>query len=113
MEPMVVMAANAAKKVGHEILRAHQNRHRLDLAVESKGLDGLVTQIDRYAEELTIATLKESYPNHSYLGEEFGLQEGKGHDADWCWVAPKTLSMASHIFVCLSLSKKMASLSMV
>ena len=86
MEPMVVMAANAAKKVGHEILRAHQNRHRLDLAVESKGLDGLVTQIDRYAEELTIATLKESYPNHSYLGEEFGLQEGKGHDADWCWV---------------------------
>ena len=38
MEPMVVMAANAAKKVGHEILRAHQNRHRLDLAVESKGL---------------------------------------------------------------------------
>ena len=86
MEPMVVMAANAAKKVGHEILRAHQNRHRLDLAVESKGLDGLVTQIDRYAEELTIATLKESYPNHSYLGEEFGLQEGKGNDADWCWV---------------------------
>lgn len=86
MEPMVVMAANVAKKVGHEILRAHQNRHRLDLAVESKGLDGLVTQIDRYAEELTIATLKESYPNHSYLGEEFGLQEGKGHDADWCWV---------------------------
>jgi myo-inositol-1(or 4)-monophosphatase len=20
------------------------------------------------------------------LGEEFGMQEGKGHDADWCWV---------------------------
>ncbi|OOS06618.1 myo-inositol-1(or 4)-monophosphatase [Moraxella cuniculi DSM 21768] len=86
MEPMVVMAANAAKKVGHEILRAHLNRHRLDLAVESKGLDGLVTQIDRYAEQLTIATLQESYPNHSYLGEEFGLQEGKGADAEWCWV---------------------------
>ncbi|MDO4895594.1 inositol monophosphatase family protein [Moraxella sp.] len=86
MEPMVVMAAQAAQKVGREILKAHQNRHRLDLAVESKGLDGLVTQIDRYAEELTIATLKESYPNHSYLGEEFGLQEGKGYDAEWCWV---------------------------
>lgn len=86
MEPMVVMAAQAAKKVGYEILKAHQNRHRLDLAVESKGIDGLVTKIDRYAEELTIATLKESYPNHSFLGEEFGLQEGKGHDADWCWV---------------------------
>lgn len=86
MEPMVVMAANAAKKVGHEIFRAHTNRHRIDLAVESKGLDGLVTQIDRFAEELTIATLKESYPKHSFLGEEFGLQEGKGADADWCWI---------------------------
>ena len=51
MEPMVVMAANAAKKVGHEILRAHQNRHRLDLAVESKGLDGLVTQIDLHSKK--------------------------------------------------------------
>lgn len=86
MEPMVVIASEVAKKVGYEILRAHQNRHRLDLAVESKGLDGLVTKIDRYAEELTISLLKESYPNHSYLGEEFGLQKGKGADQDWCWI---------------------------
>lgn len=86
MEPMVVIASQVAQKVGHEILRAHENRHRVDLAVESKGLDGLVTKIDRYAEELTISLLKESYPNHSFLGEEFGLQEGKGADADWCWI---------------------------
>ncbi|UNU72892.1 inositol monophosphatase [Moraxella nasovis] len=86
MEPMVVIASQVARKVGHEILRAHENRHRIDLAVESKGLDGLVTKVDRYAEELAISLLKESYPNHSYLGEEFGLQEGKGYDAEWCWV---------------------------
>lgn len=86
MEPMVVMAAKAAQRVGQEILKAHQNRHTLELKVDSKGLDGLVTQVDRYSEELIIALLKESYPNHSFLGEEFGLQEGKGHDADWCWV---------------------------
>jgi myo-inositol-1(or 4)-monophosphatase len=30
--------------------------------------------------------LRKSYKNHSFLGEEFGMQEGKGHDADWCWV---------------------------
>lgn len=83
---MVVMAARAAQVVGSEILKAHQNRHRIELDVESKGLDGLVTRIDRFSEELTIATLKKSYPNHSFLGEEFGLQEGKGEDADWCWV---------------------------
>lgn len=86
MEPMVVILARTAKKVGQEILKAHENRHRFDMGVESKGLDGLVTKIDRYAEELTITTLKENYPNYSFLGEEFGLQQGKGHDADWCFV---------------------------
>ncbi|MDO5651115.1 MAG: inositol monophosphatase family protein [Moraxella sp.] len=86
MEPMVVMMARVAKKVGSEIFKAHENRHRIDLQVQSKGLDGLVTKIDRYAEELTIEMLKESYPKYSFLGEEFGLQEGKGADADWCFV---------------------------
>ena len=86
MEPMVVIAARAAEKVGKEILYAHQNRHKIELDIESKGLDGLVTRIDRFSEELTIETLKASYPNHSYLGEEFGMQEGRGEDADWCWI---------------------------
>ena len=86
MEPMVVMAARAAQRVGQEILNAHQNRHKIELNIESKGLEGLVTQIDRYSEELVIALLRESYPNHSFLGEELGLQEGQGNDADWCWV---------------------------
>ncbi|WP_139853142.1 inositol monophosphatase family protein [Acinetobacter pullicarnis] len=86
MEPMVVMAARAAETVGQELLKAHKNRHKLDLQVEEKGIDGPVTQVDRYLEELTIATLRKSYKNHSFLGEEFGLQEGKGDDADWCWI---------------------------
>lgn len=83
---MVVMAARAAQTVGNEILKAHQNRHKLDLQIESKGINGPVTRLDRYIEELTIATLKKSYPKHSFLGEEFGMQEGQGNDADWCWV---------------------------
>ena len=83
---MVVMAARAAQTVGQELLKAHQNRHKLDLQVEEKGIDGPVTRVDRYLEQLTIDTLRKSYKNHSFLGEEFGLQEGKGHDADWCWV---------------------------
>lgn len=83
---MVVMAARAAQTVGNEILKAHQNRHKLDLQVESKGIDGPVTRVDRYVEELLISILKKSYPKHSFLGEEFGLQEGQGNDADWCWI---------------------------
>lgn len=86
MEPMVVMAARAAQTVGQELLKAHQNRHKLDLQVEEKGIDGPVTRVDRYLEQLAIDTLRKSYKNHSFLGEEFGLQEGKGHDAEWCWV---------------------------
>ncbi|AUX86094.1 inositol monophosphatase family protein [Acinetobacter tandoii] len=86
MEPMVVMAARAAQTVGQELLKAHQNRHKLDLQVEEKGIDGPVTRVDRYLEQLTIDTLRKSYKNHSFLGEEFGYQEGKGHDADWCWI---------------------------
>ncbi|AYA67682.1 inositol monophosphatase [Acinetobacter sp. WCHA55] len=86
MEPMVVMAARAAQLVGQELLKAHQNRHKLDLQVEEKGIDGPVTRVDRYLEQLAIDTLRKSYKNHSFLGEEFGFQEGKGHDADWCWI---------------------------
>ena len=37
---MVVMAARAAQTVGQELLKAHQNRHKLDLQVEEKGIDG-------------------------------------------------------------------------
>ncbi len=86
MEPMVVIAARAAQLVGQELLKAHQNRHKLDLQVEEKGIDGPVTRVDRYIEQLTIDTLRKSYKNHSFLGEEFGYQEGNGHDADWCWI---------------------------
>ena len=86
MEPMVVMAARAAQLVGQELLKAHQNRHKLDLQVEEKGIDGPVTRVDRYIGQLTIDTLRKSYKNHSFLGEEFGYQEGNGHDADWCWI---------------------------
>jgi len=87
MEPMVVMATRAAQLVGSEILKAHQNRHKIDLQVESKGdagMTSLVTRVDRYAENLLINTLKKSYPTHSFLGEENGLQEGK--EPDWCWI---------------------------
>lgn len=85
----MVMAAKAAERVGAELLKAHQNRHKIDLQVKSKGADGVdgpVTRLDTYAEELLIALLKKSYPKHSFLGEEFGLQNGEGDDADWCWV---------------------------
>lgn len=38
MEPMVVIAARAAEKVGAELLKAHHNRHKIEFDTESKGL---------------------------------------------------------------------------
>ena len=45
---MVVMAARAAQTVGQELLKAHQNRHKLDLQVEEKGIDGPVTRVESH-----------------------------------------------------------------
>ena len=117
MEPMVVMAAHAAQKVGRKILNAHNNRHKLEFTIESKGLDGLVTQIDRYSEELLIAMLKESYPTHSFWVKNLGYKEGKGNDKDWCWVIDPLDGTHNFIhglphFVSQSVCKKMASPNM-
>lgn len=89
MEPMLVMAVKTAQQVGAELLKAHQNRHQLDFRVESKGLAGPVTRLDRYAEELAVSLLKRSYPTHRFLGEEYGEQASDKPDTqgeDWCWI---------------------------
>ena len=71
---MVVMAARAAQTVGQELLKAHQNRHKLDLQVEEKGIDGPVTRVDRYIEQFRMETLRKSYKSHSVIGEECGME---------------------------------------
>ena len=53
--------------------KTHQNRHKLDLQVEEKGIDGPVTRVDRYLEQLAIDTLRKSYKNTASFGEEFGF----------------------------------------
>lgn len=72
---MVVMAARAAQTVGSEILKAHQNRHKLDLQIESKGIDGPVTRLDRYIEELTIATLKKAIPSIAFWAKNLACRK--------------------------------------
>ena len=92
MEPMVVMAAKAAEKVGAELLKAHQNRHKIDLQVESKGLAGLVTRLDRYAEEMAIAIHRLATDDalHAELSAK-GLQ--RAQTFNWEKAARKTLDV--------------------
>lgn len=54
-----------------------------DLKVETKSDDTPVTLADRGAEELMRRMIKERFPEHGILGEEFGPER---LDAEWVWV---------------------------
>lgn len=82
--PQVNIALRAARRAG-EFLRRNVDNAR-HIAVENKGHNDFVTQMDRAAEALVLETLQRSYPTHSFLAEESGAIEGKGEDARWQWI---------------------------
>ena len=78
---MVNIALRAARNAGRVILRAMD---RVDtLAVEEKGRNDLVSEIDRQAEDVIVETILKTYPEHGVLGEERGAQ---GEDREYTWV---------------------------
>ncbi len=87
MEPMVVMASKAAEAAGADLLKAHQNRYKMQLTPSLKGehgIEGWVTHVDQFLDRKIVEMLSKSYPSHSFLSEEGGLVEGS--DPDWCWI---------------------------
>ena len=54
-----------------------------NLNVESKADDSPVTIADTLAEKTLRALIKQSYPEHGILGEEFGVESS---DADYMWI---------------------------
>lgn len=81
MHPMLNIAVRAARVAGNIIARGFENRD--DLMTEAKGENDFVTRIDKEAEEAIIAKIKQSYPEHSFVGEEGGVVEG---DETFKWV---------------------------
>lgn len=80
MHPMLNTAVKAARRAGSILMR---NADRLErLAVESKGHNDFVTDVDRLAESEIIDILRRAYPDHGILAEESGGQAG----GDYCWV---------------------------
>jgi len=65
-------AVTAAKLAG----ALQKERLWSDFAVSFKGEIDLVTEVDRSCEELIVATLKGSFPEHSFLAEENSYQSG-------------------------------------
>src|SRR5690554_221754 len=81
MEPMLNIALRAARKAGELIERAGE---RVDLvAIEEKGRNDFVTEVDKSAEKEIIYHLRKAYPEHSIIGEEGGSQPGSNTDVEW------------------------------
>ncbi|MGB0216871.1 MAG: inositol-1-monophosphatase [Alteromonas oceani] len=82
MHPMLNIAVRAARVAGSLIVRGFENRD--DLVKQAKGANDYVTQIDKDAEMAIIHKIKQSYPDHSFLGEESG--ETAGDSAEFQWI---------------------------
>ncbi|MFC3121130.1 inositol-1-monophosphatase [Agaribacter flavus] len=81
MHPMLNIAVRAARAAGNIISRGFENLD--DLQIQQKGTSDYVTKIDREAESAIIAKIQQSYPNHSFVGEEGGSIT---NDPEFTWV---------------------------
>ncbi len=78
---MLTIAVRAARKAGHIIARGFSE---LDLVkTTTKSENDFVTNIDQDAERAIIDIIKQSYPLHSFVGEEGGAQSGEQSDYQW------------------------------
>jgi myo-inositol-1(or 4)-monophosphatase len=70
MQPVLNIGVRAARRAGEIIVRSMNRLHTLD--VRSKGHNDFVSEVDTAAEQEIIASIRKSYPDHGFLGEETG-----------------------------------------
>jgi myo-inositol-1(or 4)-monophosphatase len=81
MHPMLNIAIRAARTAGNIVAKGFENQ--TDMQIEAKGDNDYVTSVDKEAERAIIYKIKQSYPEHSFVGEEGGVVEG---DNDFKWI---------------------------
>jgi myo-inositol-1(or 4)-monophosphatase len=81
VHPIVNIALRAARDAANVLIQAHARPDRVK--VFQKGPNDYVTDVDKIVEDMLIATLRKTYPDHSFLCEEGGLQEGADKDTVW------------------------------
>jgi len=81
MHPMLNIAVRAARTAGNVIVRAFEQADKVE--IESKGTNDFVTNVDLAAEQAIVETIRKSYPDHSIIGEETGISDGKDDDYQW------------------------------
>jgi myo-inositol-1(or 4)-monophosphatase len=81
MHPMLNIAIRAARNAGKVIVKGFENLEAVE--VEEKSLNDYVSSVDKEAELAIIGTLRKSYPDHSIVAEESGIDQGKDTDHQW------------------------------
>ena len=78
---MLNIAIRAARTAGNIIAKGFENQ--AELQIEAKGDNDYVTRVDKEAEQAIIHKIKQSFPEHSFVGEEGGVVAG---DDDFKWI---------------------------
>jgi myo-inositol-1(or 4)-monophosphatase len=81
VHPIINIALRAAREAATVMVQAHARPDRIKVSL--KGKNDYVTDVDKTVEEILINTLRKAYPDHSFMGEEGGLQEGADKDTVW------------------------------
>jgi myo-inositol-1(or 4)-monophosphatase len=80
MHPLLNIGMRAARRAGDLIVRSLP---RLDaIKIDTKGRNDFVTEVDRKAEAEIIATVRKSYPEHAFFGEE----SGRSGEGEFVWI---------------------------
>ena len=81
MHPMLNIAIRAARNAGKIIIKGYENLESGE--VVEKSLNDYVSSVGQEAEAVIIETLKNSFPDHSIIAEESGIDKGKDDDHQW------------------------------
>lgn len=70
MHPLLNIGVRAARRAGDLIVRSVDRL--ADIRIETKAGNDFVSEVDRDAERAIVETIRRSYPDHAFIGEEFG-----------------------------------------
>lgn len=81
MNSQFLKVALDAAKNAEEILLSYYNADTLDVTLKPD--ETPVTRADTEAEKAIRETIKQSFPDHGFLGEEYGIEKG---DSPYVWI---------------------------
>jgi myo-inositol-1(or 4)-monophosphatase len=85
MHPYLNTAIKAARSAGTIIARSADRIDRIEIASKGAAND-FVTSIDLASEAEIISIIKKAYPDHGFLGEESGLDNGTNNTNQVIWI---------------------------